>query len=148
MKTIKGLLPNIEIRHMIDCQADGQAADTSAGVDLANYEGGMVVCAIGTVTSTGTVTMKLQQSSDDGATDTYADVKGSSVTVTNGSNKYLVVDLGSVSERYIRAIVTRATANSILGSTTAYLYGANKMPVVQGTDVASSKSVVGEEGTA
>jgi hypothetical protein len=146
---MESILKNCKIEHIIDRTADGQATTTSTAVDMAGYDAAAFIIPIGASAANGVVTAKLQQSSDDGSTDGYSDIEGSSVTKTNGDNTELVIDIVKPGKRYLKCIVVTATGNSEIGPVLAVKYGSSFMPVTQGTNVSDSDLLVSPaEGTA
>lgn len=86
------------------------------------------IVATGAVTQTGTVVFKVQQSSDNGGSDAYADIL-SSATFTNGTGLgagAVILDtaLPKTTERYLRVFADIATGNITAGAFEAFLYTA------------------------
>ena len=66
-----------------------------------------------------------------------ADLAGSAVSIANSDdNKLLVLDIHRPAERYVRAIVTRGTADATIDGVIAILYGPRVLPVTQDLTVA------------
>ena len=148
MKSMKSLLKNVKIEHVVDRTADGQGTSTSSAIDMANYEGALAIIPIGVSAANGVVTAHLEQSSDNAVADDYTDVEGSAVTGTNADNTELVIDLAKASKRYVKVIVVTATGNSEIGPVLVLKYGPSKMPVVQGSNITDSALLAGPaEGT-
>ena len=80
MKELLSILKNAAIERVKVNQAAGTGDVTSDSVDMQGYEGVIFLTALGTITSTGVPSMKAQQSSDDGSTDTFADLEGTGCT--------------------------------------------------------------------
>jgi hypothetical protein len=111
--------------------ADGQTDPDSTAVDMAGFDGVMFVGIVGTITGAGTVTLKAQQSDDNGVADAFSDLSGVSAQATGAdadSDKLLVLDIDQPSKRYVRTNLTRATANAIYGGTLAIQYKARVKP--------------------
>lgn len=88
----------------------GSATVNGTGVDCLAYEALQVVVAIGDVAA-GTLTVKLQESSDDAVADAYADITDATTGAVAGSgdDEIYLIDVNlSERERYIRAVVTDA----------------------------------------
>lgn len=146
---MKTILKDVLVEHIIDRTADGQATTTSSAVDMAGFNKAAFIIPIGTSASNGVVTAKLQQSSDDGSTDAYSDIEGSSVTYTNGDNKELAIEIINPAKRYLKCIVVTSTGNSEIGPVICLKHGAKLMPVTQGSNVLDSAFLVNpDEGTA
>jgi hypothetical protein len=93
------------------------ASANGAGVDLANYNGAMVVLHVGTITD-GTHTPRVEESSDNSTYTTVAasDLIGSLAALATG----VVQKVGYIgSRRYIRV------ATTVNGATNGGVYGAS-----------------------
>lgn len=131
--------------------AAGTGTVTSSAIDMRNYEGALIVVAFGAIVSGAATSIKAQQSSDDGGSDAYADLLGTSITVADDDdNQFVVLDIYKPRERYLKAIVSRATQNSTVDGIFVLRYGAKKLPAVDdsSTVVASETHVSPAEGTA
>lgn len=89
------------------------ASVTGAGVDCRGGDYAVVVMIFGTVSAATTATIKIQHSTDDGSTDTYADISGATYTCTGDEDD--TVELGSVrlhgKDGYLRAVYTETATN-------------------------------------
>lgn len=126
------------------------SAVTSSAIDLSPgsgqaYSGLLVFTRFGTAAVDNTI--KLQQSDDDGATDAYSDLAGTSVA--SGTSDEIVWIDARPTKRYVKAVVTRGTS-STLDPIIALPYNARIEPV----DNIISGTIIGEihdlpaEGTA
>lgn len=105
---------------------------TSGAIDTIGFESVAIQLLVGAVTSTGTCTIKVQQSSDNGSTDDYTDIAGTAQVATTGdSNKAILVDIHRPAKRYLKVVTTRATANVAIDGLVAFLYGAGDVAVTQ-----------------
>lgn len=140
------LSEHIKIQKVQDHTTAGTSTITTDAIDMAGYDGVLVLSSFGTPASNNTV--KLQQSSDDGGSDDYSDLEGTSTT-SGSSDEDVFVDLKSPSKRYVKAVFTRGTS-STLESIWALLYRARSLPV----DNTTTGTIAGEthaspaEGTA
>lgn len=120
----------------------------STAIDTAGYDGVMFLTAFGAITGGSDVDVKLQ----DGATASpTTDVAGSNVPVADtNSNKQVLHDIYRPQKRYLRVVVTRTTANTVLDGIWAILYRGRKEPIsVDATSVAAVKLLISpDEGTA
>lgn len=101
-KVVQVLLPAV---HAI-------SAINSDGVDTKGFETVMFELNVGVATATGTLDVKLQESSDDGVADAYADITGAvfvQVTVANDNTVYLLRIKSRNFKRYLRTVSTIAT---------------------------------------
>lgn len=129
--------------------AAGTTAITSAAVDTAGYNGCLFVVPLGPIVSGAVTSLKVQQSSDDAATDTYDDLTGSAQTIADTDDdgvKY--VDIVKPGKRYLKLVVSRATQNATIGSVVAILYNTRRRPVTQAATVVGESWISPAEGTA
>lgn len=136
---------------VMNAVAAGTTAQTSSVIDMQGYEGVKIYTSFGTITAGAATSVKVQQSSDDGAVDTYADLTGTAITVLDtDDNKVVLHDIHKPRERYLKAVVSRATQNAVIDGIVAVLYGARKQPTTDdATTVVTRETHVSEpEGTA
>lgn len=94
-------------------------------LDMAGFDGVVFALSVGTITETGTVTMKAQHSEDGSS---WADVAGATVSAADtNSDKLLLLEAVIPTKRYARCVVTRGVANSAIGGCVAGLYGRNRL---------------------
>jgi len=112
--------------------AAGQTTITpGSGVDHSNAEGVLYQIAFGAITAGAVVTIKLQQSDDNGVTDDFSDVQGSLITVPDtASNKVFYLDGYKATKKFTKPIISRATQNAALDSIVALRYGLRNQPSV------------------
>lgn len=130
--------------------ADHSAANTtdvtSAAIDTQGYGGCLILTSYGTAAANNSV--KAQQSDDDGSSDAYSDLTGTSVA-SGTSDEDVWVDVKRPAKRYLKLVAARGTS-STLESIWAILYNPTNVPV----DNTTSGTIVGEsfvqpaEGTA
>lgn len=119
---------------------------TSSSVNMAGYGSVLFLTSFGTAAANNT--LKVQQSSDDGSTDAYSDLEGSSVS-SGTSDEDVWIDVYRPTKQYVRVVAARGTS-STLESIWAIQYEASSLPV----DNTTSGTIVGEsainpaEGTA
>src|SRR5690606_8543355 len=88
---------------------------------------------MGGITTGGVQSAKLQQSSDDGDTDDYSDLEGSSITIADDDDNGLVtLDIKRPQKRYLKCVVSRATQDSAVDGIFALQYGARTLPITNG----------------
>lgn len=145
------LLKNGEFVRVMNAVAAGTTSQNSTGVDCSGVDAVTFVAAFGTITSGAVTSIKAQQSSDDGSSDDYTDIAGSSCTVADDQdNKVAVLEIVRPLKKYVRLVVVRGTQNAVIDGVIAITSHARKVPVSQGsTVVATSKTLPGpEEGAA
>jgi hypothetical protein len=79
-----------------------------------------------------------------------ADLAGAALAIADtADNKLLVLDVFRPAERYVRAVVTRGTADAVIDGVIAIQYGARVLPASQDATVAGIETHVSPaEGTA
>lgn len=129
-----------------------EAAAGSAGtellsdaVDMQGFDGCMFVGSIATANAGNYA--KVQQSSDDGSTDTYADLTGTKLVTGDNGDSFLI-DIYRPRERYLKLSIIRAGANTATGDVYAILYHAKDMPTSHGSTIDSEVHASPAEGTA
>ena len=131
--------------------AAGTSLITSAAIDMANYEGALIMVKFGTIVTAAVTSIKVQGSDDDGSSDAYADLLGTGQTVADDDDdKVFVIDIFKPQERYLKALVVKATQNSTVESIIVLRYGAKKLPATDdsATVGGSEVHVSPAEGTA
>lgn len=132
---------NSLIKQSIAPQAvTGAATVNGTGVDCAGYENALVAIQVGAIVSAAnkSLTIKLQESSDNGSVDTFADVTGATTAaiVTAGHNKPYLFDVNlSERERYLRAVVVAGSADGGLVSVAIHLSNGRHLPPTQDNTV-------------
>jgi hypothetical protein len=146
MSTRGHLVDKIKMLKIQDHTTAATSAVTSDAVDMQGYEGVLIFSSFGTAAAGNTI--KLQQSDDDGATDAYSDLEGTSVS-SGTSDEDVWIDCYKPAKRYIKAVFARGTS-STLESVWAIRYDARTLAVsnvVSGT-IIGEKFVTPAEGTA
>lgn len=118
--------------------AAGTTDVNSGSVDTLGYEGVAFAIAVGVMASSSGVEFQAQYSSDDGSVDTFADIVGSSVSVSadTDDNKLVLLDIFRPKERYVRIQSIRGDGgNTTLDSLVAILYRPLQAAVTQGATV-------------
>jgi len=132
--------------------AEGAAAQTtitSDALNMAGFDSACFIVPVGPVTAGAVTTMKLQQSDDDGSSDAYSDVLGTSITIADSDdNKLKYLDVYRPGKQYLKIVIARATQDATVGGIFAVQYNASSLPVTQGTDVAGERHASAAEGTA
>lgn len=130
--------------------AAGTSAQTSSAIDTAGFDAVKIYTLFGAIVSGAATSVKVQQSSDNDA-DTYADLEGTSVTVADDDDNQVVVhDIVAPRERYLKAVVSRATQNATIDGIIAVLYKARSAATTNDASTVVSREVHASpaEGTA
>lgn len=93
-------------------------AQNGTGVDCRGFDDLKVVLSNGVFTATGDITLKLQESDDNGVSDAYADITGATMTnmpIASDETVYVANVNLAKRKRYIRAVVTVADDACIFG---------------------------------
>lgn len=107
----------------------GSSDPPSTTLDMAEYDGVLLLSVLGTVCSTGVVSLKAQTSP---TSTTYTDLSGVTISSSAGeSDKILALDVQYPPHRYLRAVTTRATTSAEVGGVVALRYGHRNLPVMQ-----------------
>lgn len=111
--------------------AAGTSTVTSSALDMLDYDGVLFVISLGAITATSVTVAKVQQSSDDGSADDYTDLAGTATvtpTPSTDDNKVLLIDIYKPAKRYLKAVVTRTTANCVIDGILAIRYHGHVQP--------------------
>lgn len=121
----------------------GLTVVNSSVVDTAGAESVLFVVSFGAITATAVTSIKAQQGAQANLSDA-ADLAGTAITVPDtASNKIYLLELIQPRKRYVRAVVTRGTANSAIDSIAAILFRPRKAPpAAQDATVGSYKAVL------
>lgn len=105
-------------------------SDTQVGtaIDTLGWDGVMFVFMFGTITTSAVVTIKAQQGTASNGSDA-ADLEGTAQSIADtDDNKIACIDIYKPRERYVRPVVTRATANAVIDGVIAILYRGDITP--------------------
>ena len=98
----------------------GPGGHTSDAIDMKGFSSCTFLIVVGTIAGSGTVTCKVQQSSDDGVGDGYSDVEGSEIVFAAAdADKVAVLEVNEPRKRYLKCIATTATGNGAIGGVVA-----------------------------
>jgi hypothetical protein len=130
----------LKIIKVIGATVAGQTEINGTAVDLSGYEGVMFVAHFGAITVNGVQSLSADQGATQGsATDAIA---GSKVVVADDDDeKVAVLDIYRPRDRWVRPVIARATADSIVNGCVAYLYGPKKAPPAKDASVAAQKEL-------
>lgn len=116
---------------------------TSSAVDMKGFDACCFTVAYGGIDATATNTVKIQQSSDDGSADAYSDLDNSTVTVAaDDDNQIVVVDVVRPQKRYLKCVLTRGVATTVIDGIFAQQYQAKTGPVSQPTTVVQTVTLL------
>ncbi len=130
--------------------AAGTTTVTSAAVDAGGFNKVTFIVLLGAVVTGAVTSFKVQQSSDDAATDTYDDLTGSNQTIADTDDDHIrVCEIIQPQKRYLKMVVSRSTQNATV-AVVALLGDAGTMPISQSSAnvLASEAFLAPAEGTA
>jgi hypothetical protein len=140
---MNNLLNNVMVTTVLGEVAAGQAANASSILDMSGYQGVMFIAKLSdSVANGGVATLKVQQNTAN-STSGMADLTGT-VTHTDdddADDDLLILDVVNPNERYVRAVLTTATADIGISGIVAIQYGALDVPITQGTTVLDSDTL-------
>jgi hypothetical protein len=113
---------------------------TTDSVDMKGFESVTFLVALGACAGTATGVVKAQQSADDGAVDSFADLLGTGIAYdADSDNKLVLLEVVNPLERYVKCAIARAAANSAIDAIIAIQSGPALEPIVQGSTVIGSE---------
>jgi hypothetical protein len=139
---MNNLLNNAEFVVVGASASAGQTELTTDVIDMAGFTGVVFVVHLGDVTN-GSVLGLAADHSDDADAD-FEDLEGPlahTANATNADNKVLVLDIVRPEKRFVRARLTRGTANAIVNGVLAIKYGPLHAPIEQGDTVLASETL-------
>lgn len=139
------------IRHENAVAAGTTLITPTNGVDTAGFDNCCFVVALGAIVAGAVTSIKVQQSDDDGSSDTYDDLAGSAQTIADtDDNKLFLVDIKRPAKRWLKLLVSRGTQNATLDGIVAVLYNGTTCPVTHDATTVGGSEVhhTPAEGTA
>lgn len=119
--------------------AAGVGTTNCTSVDMSGYDSVTFAIQIGAVDATGVVTIHVEQSEDDSS---FADLEGTEVSYTaSDDNKVALLEVNRPREQYVRPVIVRSTANSVIDSVLGIQSKAGEEPVSQSATVLSTTFV-------
>lgn len=120
---------NADFRVSVNATAAG-TGDTINGtaIDMAGWEGILLIYSFGAITTSAVTTIKAQGGAASDGSD-GADLLGTAQSIADtDDNKIAMVDIFNPKQRYIRPVITRATANAVINNVIAILYRGDITP--------------------
>lgn len=126
----------------------GTSDINGAILDMAGYEGVLMIVTMGAITAGAATSIKAQQGAAAAMGDA-ADLEGTSQTIADSDDeKTFYIDIRKPREQYVRLVVDRGTQNAVVASAIYIQYGAHEQPVSHGTNVSGETHISPAEGTA
>lgn len=134
------LTKNVKITRVSAAAAAGQTAVNSSILDMQGFDGVLFLVLTGDVSDTSVLTLKAEQNAVNSGTGMAALSGSAAFTAgaTSADNKILSLDVFKPSKRYLRAALTRATANAAVDGIIAIQYGAQNRPAAHDVSVIAS----------
>ena len=131
---------NTKTIRVMNAVAAGTTVQNSTAVDMSGYEGVIFLASFGALTATQVTSLKAQQGLTSGGS--FADLLGTLVgpLADGDGNKMLSLDVYRPRERFVRAVINRATANAVIDGVVAILYGPKKAPPAKDATVAFAEN--------
>jgi len=128
--------------------AAGTSAISGSVIDFSGAEGALIIVRFGTITSTAVTSIKFQHGDASDLSDA-ADVASTSQTVADTDDeKIFYIDISKPTKRYGRLYVSRGTANAVVSSAVAVVYGERSQPTTQPSGVSGESFASAVSGTA
>lgn len=133
---------------IVDCADYVSASSSRDGIDIdtRGYSGVCLIVKFATIASTAVTSIKAQHGDTTGGG--YSDIAGTSQTIADDKdNQIFYIDIKKPQKRYVRLVVSKATA-AAAESAVAVLYGAASKPSTNDADVTGEEFVYPAGGTA
>jgi len=128
--------------------AAGTSDINGATLDMAGYDGVLILVTFGTITSGAVTSIKAQQGAASNLSDA-ADLAGTGQTIADTDDeKTFYIDLYRPQERYVRLVIDRGTQNAVVAEALYAQYRGRKKPPTHGSNVSGETHVSPAEGTA
>ena len=141
------LSENIKISTALD-YASGTADRNGATLDMAGYDGVLVVCKLATIAVGAVTSIKMQSGAASDMSDA-ADLAGTGVSIAaDDDDEIKYIDLYQPLERYVRCVVDKDASNACAESVVYIQYRGKSGPVTQPTGTEGERHQSPAEGTA
>lgn len=135
----------LSIRHINATAAGTSAVNGAAWQSMAGYDSVRAVALIGALTATQVTSLKIQEADDSSGTNAR-DITGAvTAAMADGdSNKMLIVEAARPQKAYVRATISRGTANAVVDGCVLELFNARVAPVTADSTVSAQKVVLAD----
>jgi len=133
----------VKLVRVLNATVAGTTAVNTSSVDLQNKDSCRFIVAFGALTATQVTSVKLQGSQDNSTWADLLDVDSGTVITTGNladadSNKVVSIEVYKCKRRYVRAVISRATANAVIDGAWGELVLRNTLPMVLDATQAST----------
>jgi len=108
---MRALSEDVKLTVVSGYASAAQTDVTSTGVDMTDWDGVLFLTSYGTAAADNLI--HVEQSSDNGSSDTYADLEGGEIDLGGASDEDQWVDVFRPKERYVRCIAQRGTSSTL-----------------------------------
>lgn len=125
------LSKNVNIIVVSAASAAATTAVNSSIIDMSGWDGVVFVAVTGPLTSTSVLTLAAQESTANSTGGMAAIAGGATPAYTAAGTETLnsfIVEVYRPQQRYLRAVLTRATANAVVDTIIAIQYCGTKLP--------------------
>ena len=141
---MQNLLYGLDFERLSGPVAAGQAQINPGAFSLGTHRAAALCVLTGAVAAGGTLTVRLEASADDGATDPYGEFHTVQIDETD-ADKPLIIDVVDAQLGWIRPVIDRAGADSALDSILIVRHQGRKMPEPNAGISPKSATVLGIE---
>lgn len=111
----------------LNAVAAGITDQNGVAVDMTDADGVLFIALFGTLTATQVTLIKAQQGALSDGSDAVDITGAATLALADGdSNKALILDVLRPSQRYVRCVVDRGTANAVIDGVFAFKYRIKK----------------------
>ena len=146
------LSSNVKVSTALDFLAAAAALDRNgAGLDMAGFDGVLVIVKMANIAAGAATTIKMQQSDDNGVGDGWSDLEDTGIAIADDDDdQVFVIDLVKPVKRWVRVVVDKDAANATNECALYVQYAARNYPVVQtvADEVTFERHVSPDEGAA
>jgi hypothetical protein len=135
-------IDNSHIQWVMNPVVAGTTDQNSSSIDMIRGETVTFIAKFGTLTASAVTGIKAQGSTDD---TNWVDLAGTALPIAVAdTGKALALEINKPpAHRYVRAVVTRGTANAVIDGVVAIVTHARVGAVTQGSTMAGVKTVAG-----
>ena len=146
------LSSTVKVSTALDFLAASAAVDRNgAGLDMAGFDGVMMVVKMADIAVGAVTSIKAQQSDDNGVGDGWSDLEGTGIAIAaDDDNQVFIIDLVKPTKRWVRVVVDKDAANATNECALYLQYAARDLPVAQtvANEVTYERHVSPDEGAA
>lgn len=124
------LTKNVKITRVSNAAAAAQTAIESSILDMHGFDGVLFVALLGDVSDTCVLGLAAEQNDENSGSGmaTLAGAVSFTAGATSADNKMLVLDVYKPRQQFVRAKLTRTTADAVVSGIVAIQYGATSLP--------------------